>query len=174
MGKSNTCRSLLNVAAFQAGWFACVLGGSRVGAAVAAVILTLHLCYLARPNEWRWLAGFAGLGAIVDGGLTLAGGFDFGERPEVLGVLPLWLWLLWPLFATLLHHSLHWLWRHPWLATLGGAVSGPSSYFAGAHLADVTLAPWLLPAQAVVWALLCLLLSRRLGRETLGGSGTLR
>ncbi|GHE22638.1 DUF2878 domain-containing protein [Halomonas urumqiensis] len=170
--KPGAFQALLNVAAFQVGWFACVLGGSLIGAVVAAVILTLHLRWLARPHEWRWIAGFAALGLIVDGSLALAGGFDFGAQPLVLGVLPLWLWLLWPLFATLLHHSLDWLWRRPWLAMLGGATSGPSSYFAGAHLADVTLAPWLLPVQAIVWALLCLALCRCLGGETPGPTDT--
>ncbi|MDI5922470.1 DUF2878 domain-containing protein [Halomonas sp. LR5S13] len=154
---------LANLAAFQAGWFACVLGGSGVGLLVAAVILTLHLAWLARPGEWRWLAGFAALGLVVDGGLTLAGGFDFADGSPLLGGLPPWLWLLWPLFATLIHHSLAWLWQSPWLAVLGGATSGPLSYYAGARLAGVELAPWLLPAEALAWALICLVLSRRLG-----------
>ncbi|WP_254276425.1 DUF2878 family protein [Halomonas sp. 3H] len=160
----DTRRLLANLAAFQAGWFACVLGGSLIGALAAAAILALHLRWQARPGEWRWLAGFAGLGLLVDGGLALAGGFDFGDAPLALGVLPLWLWLLWPLFATLLHHSLAWLWQRPWLAVLGGATSGPSSYLAGAHLAGVDLAPWLLPVQSLAWALICLVLCRRLGR----------
>jgi hypothetical protein len=137
---------LINLAAFQVGWFACVLGGSLVGAVVVGAILALHLSSLAYPGEWRWLAGF-----------------DLGNQPRLMGALPLWLWLLWPLFASLLHHSLAWLWRYPWLAMLGGATSGPLSYFAGARLAGVELAPWLLPLEALAWALICLTLSRYLG-----------
>ena len=159
-----TRRALLNLAAFELGWLACVLGGSWIAVPAAAVILTLHLGWQARPGEWRWLAGFAALGLIVDGGLTLAGGFDFGDQPLMFGVLPLWIWLLWPLFATLLHHSLAWLWHRPWLAVLGGAISGSASYFAGARLADVAIAPWLLPAQALIWGLLCLWLTVHFGR----------
>ena len=157
-------RALYNVAAFQVGWFSCVLGGSLLGALAATLVIGVHLRYLAQPKEWRWLVGFAALGLLVDGGLSLAGGFDFGA--EQWGVMPLWLWLLWPLFATLLHHSLRWLWQRPWLATLGGAISGPSSYFAGAHLAGVELAPWLLPAESLVWALVCLWLCQRVGRNS--------
>ncbi|MGM0984910.1 MAG: DUF2878 domain-containing protein [Pseudomonadota bacterium] len=156
-------KMLVNLAAFQVGWFACVLGGSIVGLLVTAVILTLHLTCLARPGEWRWLAGFSVLGLVVDGSLTLAGGFGFTEGMLAFGVLPTWLWLLWPLFATLVHHSLSWLWQYRWLAVLGGATSGPLSYYGGAHLAGVELAPWLLPAEALAWALICLALSRRLG-----------
>lgn len=159
---------LANLIAFQLGWFACVLGGSALGGVAVAIILGLHLRLLARPGEWRWLVGFTALGLGIDGSLALAGGFIFPADTLTLGPLPPWLWLLWPLFATLLHHSLAWLWQHPWLAALGGATSGPLSYFAGAHLAGVELAPWLLPAEALAWALLCLWLCQRLG-----GSGRL-
>ncbi|WP_458525992.1 DUF2878 domain-containing protein [Onishia taeanensis] len=168
--------SVANIAAFQVGWFACVLGGSAVGSVVAAIIVAAHLYWLGRPGEWRLLAGFAGLGLLVDGSLALLGGFGFpasasdglalagaGAGPAMALPLPLWLWLLWPLFATLPRHSLGWLWQRPWLAVLGGATSGPLSYLAGARLAGVELAPWLLPAEALVWALLCFGLSRRLG-----------
>lgn len=95
-------RLLINFAAFELGWLACVLGGSVIGA-LAAALIALHLARQARPGEWRWLA------------------------------------------------------------VVGGALSGPLSYYAGARLAGVELAPWLLPAQALVWGLLCLWLSRRLG-----------
>ncbi|WP_299235816.1 DUF2878 domain-containing protein [uncultured Halomonas sp.] len=156
-------RLLANLLTFEAGWLACVLGGSLVGGAVAAALLAAHLRWQARPGEWRWLLGFILLGLAVDGGLTRVGGFDFGDSRLALGLLPAWLWLLWPLFATLLHHSLAWLWSRPRLAVLGGAVGGPLSYYAGAKLAEVSLAPWLLPAQAVIWAGLCLWLCRRLG-----------
>ncbi|MFP4137873.1 MAG: DUF2878 domain-containing protein [Halomonas sp.] len=166
--RPGTSRLVANLVAFEAGWAACVLGGSLVGAGVAGAILAAHLRWQARPGEWRWLVGFALLGLAVDGGLALAGGFRFPDEFLVLGLLPPWLWLLWPLFATLLHHSLAWLWSRPWLATLGGALGGPLSYYAGAGLAGVPLANWLLPAQALVWASLCLWLCRRLGERPAG------
>ncbi|SDM12505.1 Protein of unknown function [Modicisalibacter muralis] len=154
-------RTLFNLAAFQLGWFACVLGGSLIGGSMVGLIIVAHLAGLARPGEWRWLAGFAALGLMVDGGLALVGGFTFVEPSRL--PLPLWLWALWPLFATLLKHSLDWLWCHRWLAMLGGAIGGPLSYLGGAQLAGVELAPWLLPMEALIWALLCLWLSLRLG-----------
>ncbi|WP_168015494.1 DUF2878 domain-containing protein [Halomonas salinarum] len=164
--------AVVNIAAFQIGWFACALGGSAVGGVVVAAILGAHLYWLGRPGEWRLLAGFAGLGLMIDGSFSLLGGFSFdaasggelalagaGAGPSMPLPLPAWLWLLWLLFATLPQHSLTWLWPRPWLAALGGATSGPLSYLAGARLSGVELAPWLLPAEAVVWALLCLGLS---------------
>lgn len=146
---------VLNALAFQVGWLACVLGGTPWALPTVIMIVTCHLLWLGIPGEWRWLAGFALLSAGVDGTLTLLGGLRFTDGSELTPVLPLWLWLLWPLFAITIHHSLAWLWSHPWLAMLGGALGGPSSYLGGARLADVELAPWAVAVQAVVWSGLC-------------------
>ncbi|GGW21778.1 hypothetical protein GCM10007157_09600 [Vreelandella hamiltonii] len=146
---------LFNALRFEAGWLLCVLGGSWVAAATGAALLSWHAWRCARPGEWRFIAVFALLGLILDGGFHLAGGFDFHDDALIAGLLPVWLWMLWPLFATLVFHSLAWLWRYPLIAAACGAVSGPLSYLGGAALAGVTLAPWLLPAQAVAWGALC-------------------
>jgi len=157
---------VFNLVGFEAGWLLCVLGGSWVALATGLVLIGGHLRFIARPGEWRLLAGFAGLGLLLDGSLTLLGGFDFSGHSQLFGLLPLWLWMLWPLFATLLAHSLTWLWRLPRLAALAGAISGPLSYYGGGVLAGVSLAPWLLPVQALIWGTLCYLLAcnaQRLG-----------
>lgn len=155
---------LFNALRFEAGWLLCVLGGSWVAALTGAVLLGWHFWRCAQPGEWRFIAAFALLGLALDGGLHLAGGFDFGEQTLIAGLLPLWLWMLWPLFATLVFHSLVWLWRYPLVAAVCGAISGPLSYLGGAALANVSLAPWLLPAQAVIWAALCWGISRYIQR----------
>ena len=151
---------LFNALRFEAGWLLCVLGGSGVAAIIGSALLGWHFWRCAKPGEWRFIGVFALLGLALDGGLHLAGGFDFGEHTLVSGLLPLWLWMLWPLFATLVFHSLAWLWQYPMIAAVCGAVSGPLSYFGGAALTGVSLAPWLLPAQAIIWAALCLCISR--------------
>jgi len=146
---------LFNALRFEAGWLLCVLGGSWVAALAGGGLLAWHLWRYRFPGEWRFIAGFALLGLAIDGSLHLLGGFDFGDQRLVLGLLPLWLWMLWPLFATLVYHSLAWLWRYPLFAALCGGVSGPLSYYGGAILAGVNTAPWLLPVQGVIWASLC-------------------
>ncbi len=151
---------LLNALRFEAGWLLCVLGGSVVAAVAGAGLLGWHWLRHARPGETRFILMFTLLGLLIDGSLHLLGGFDFNDQPLVMGLLPLWLWMLWPLFATLVYHSLAWLWRYPLLAALCGAIGGPLSYYGGALLAEVSLASWLLPVHALVWAALCLGISR--------------
>lgn len=146
---------LLNVVRFEAGWFLCVLGGSWVALVAGSVLIAWHLHAMAQPREWQLLLGFALLGLFLDSSLALLGGYDFTGHTQTFGPIPLWLWMLWPLFGTLILHSLRWLWRYPWLAFLGGAISGPLSYYGGALLADVVLAPWLLPTQAAIWGVMC-------------------
>tara|TARA_B100000929_G_scaffold268783_1_gene237825 strand:+ start:124 stop:645 length:522 start_codon:yes stop_codon:yes gene_type:complete len=147
---------LFNALRFEAGWLLCVLGGSWIAAISGAALLGWHFWHWAKPGEWRFIGLFALLGLALDGGLHVAGGFDFGDQALVAGLLPVWLWMLWPLFATLVFHSLVWLWRYPLIAAACGAISGPLSYLGGAALANVSLAAWLLPVQAVIWAALCL------------------
>lgn len=146
----------VNALGFEVIWTLCVVGGSWVAAIAGSAWLVMHLKYVGKPGEWHLVVAFALLGLAIDGGLQLAGGLRFEDQTLVAGLLPLWLWMLWPLFATLVHHSLAWLWQWPWMAAALGAVGGPLSYFAGAALTDVTLASWLLPAQALIWAVLCL------------------
>lgn len=157
---------VLNALRFEAGWLLCVLGGSWVAAVAGSGLLAWHLWRCSFSGEWRFIAGFALLGLAIDGSLQLLGGFDFNDQTLVLGLLPLWLWMLWPLFATLVYHSLAWLWRYPLIAALCGAVSGPLSYYGGALLAGVSLAPWLLPVQALIWAALCAGISRYYARPS--------
>jgi len=154
---------LLNAGLFQLGWFCCVLGGSIVALLATPLILAVHFRVIVpryqRLRELRWLAGFLALGMVVDGSLALAGGYGSTEVPSEWQAwlpLPVWLWCLWPLFASTLHHALAWLWRHPWLAAACGAISAPLSYYSGAQLAGIALADWLLPVQAVIWGSLCL------------------
>lgn len=151
---------LFNALRFEAGWLLCVLGGSWVAAVAGGGLIAWHLWRYGLPGEGRFIAGFALLGLVIDGSLYLLEGFDFNDQSLALGLLPLWLWMLWPLFATLAYHSLAWLWRYPLLAAVCGAVSGPLSYYGGALLAGVTFAPWLLPVHALIWAALCAGISR--------------
>ena len=145
---------ILNAVLFQVGWFACIFGARHPWLlAVALACLVAHFLWVASWRaEGRLVASVTLFGCALDSFLLNLGVFDFvGDSP----LLPVWLALLWALFATTLNHSLAWSARPWWLSSLLGALAGPLSYLAGARLADVGLPlgqwPTLLLLSAV-WA----------------------
>lgn len=146
-------RNLANAALFQLGWFACVFGAQRPWLLlVALTCLLLHLLWLARPREWQLIGAVTLLGSALDSLLLNLGVFDF---PDGGPLLPLWLALLWALFACTLAHCLAWTARPWWLAALLGALGGPLSYLAGSRLTGVELPFGTLPTLALlalIWA----------------------
>ena len=134
---------ILNFVAFQAGWFACVLGAAHgwawAGTTVAAVLVTSHVLLAARPAEELKLIGIAlAIGAIWDSTLLGLGWIDFTSGFLMPGLAPHWILALWALFAMTLNVSLGWLKTRLGIAAVLGAVSGPLAYWGGARLGAVT------------------------------------
>ncbi len=150
---------VVNFVAFQAGWFACVLGAAQgwpwTGTAVAAAVVALHLWRAARPaQELKLVAIALAIGATWDSLLVNLDLVEFPSGIVVDGVAPLWILALWALFATTLNVSLRWLQDRLLVAAALGAVAGPLSYWAGARLGALELidpVPALL-ALAIGWA----------------------
>ena len=157
--------NVFNVLLFQLGWFLCVLGGDQIALIAVPVILLLHLGYINdQAGEWKLLVGMFLIGLLVDVTLVNSGVLLLSANAGVLP--PLWLMLLWPLFATLLNHSLAWFKSHLGLAAVSAAIAAPLTYMAGVRLSDVTFfdPQWLaLLVIALCWALafpLALVLAR--------------
>jgi hypothetical protein len=153
--------SLLNVALFQAGWWACVLGAVDeqpwIGVTAVAVILALHVARAARPRrEWALAAIAAVAGALFENALARSGWVRYGAAGSSAAFAPLWIVAMWPLFATTLNVSLRRMRAHPGLAALLGLIGGPLAYYAGARLGALDLASpgMALAAIAVGWAIL--------------------
>ena len=164
----------LNAAAFQAGWFACVLGAAYgrpwAGVAAAAGLVVLHALQAPRPRQELKLVAIAVLvGALWDSALAAAGWIVFA--PEAFGenLAPYWILAMWALFATTLNVSLGWLRARLLLAAVLGLLAGPLAYWAGANLGALELREpaAALGALALGWSALLpglLLLARRLDR----------
>lgn len=154
--KQSGSKKILNALLFQAGWFACVLGGDAFAAAALVLILGFHaLVIVENQREWLVIASIIAVGLVVDNALTLLGIFSF-ESVSVFAI-PFWLLGLWALFAATLNHSLAWLQNRLWLAAILGALSGPSSYLAGSKLSSVELATPLAQTLLIIglcWAVL--------------------
>lgn len=157
----------LNFAAFQLGWFACVLGGANqlpwLGTLVTALIVSWHLSLAQRPGrEVTLLAAVGALGALWDSLLVATGWLDYPSGTLLNNTAPHWIVAMWVLFASTLNVSLRWL-RGRWrLGTVLGAVAGPLAYYAGAKLGGVVILEPLFAftALALGWAAFVPLLIR--------------
>jgi hypothetical protein len=149
----------LNVALFQAGWLACVLGAAHglpwAGVAAAAGVVAWHLMRARRAAEELKLVALAvAVGALSDSALAASGWVEFAPAAAADGLAPWWILAMWALFATTLNVSLAWLRTRLPLAALLGAMSGPLAYWAGARLGALELRQpaAALGALALVWA----------------------
>ena len=150
-------RIVIAVAAFQAGWFASVLGAANgLDWLGPAVVLVLAAAFVAKqPNKLRaaaYLAVCAALGFVLDSALTLAGvlAFPMDSSPARS---PLWMVGLWANFAWFAPVGLRWLYDRPALAACLGAAGGPAAYWAGQRLGALEWsAPQALGAIAAEWA----------------------
>jgi hypothetical protein len=155
-------RNVVMVIAFQLGWFACVLCGARnwlwmaLGAAAAVLACNLWFARQELLRELRLIAFVTGVGFVVESVNLVSGVFTLAVPTAHPWLCPLWLLLLWTLFATLLRGPFRWLAGRYWLGALLGALFAAPNYFAGARLGAVTLHGNTLFCVAVlgaVWAL---------------------
>jgi hypothetical protein len=155
-------RFLINLVAFQIGWFACVWGGANqapaLGAVAVAVIVAIHLTYTARrPGpELTLILVAAAIGIVWDSTLVAFGWLSYPSGTVVAGTAPYWIVAMWMSFATTLNVSLGWLKKRYVLAALFGAVGGPMAYYAGFKLGGVQFSSMTvgLAAQAAGWAIM--------------------
>lgn len=130
---------LLNLLAFQIGWFACVLAAAPglpwLGTGTALLIVAWHTLRLPAPAaELRLVAGVGVLGLLLDSLPVLTGLIDYASGTLIAGLPPHWIVAMWLLFATLPNISLRWLAGRPALAALLGALGGPLAYYGGVAL----------------------------------------
>lgn len=146
----STAAIAANLAGFQLGWFACVLGAAHgmpwLGPLVALPVLGWHLASARRPGRAALLLAAAALvGLGLDTLLIRAERIAFAEGVFLEGFAPYWMVVLWALFASTFDVSLRWLRERPALAALFGALGGPLAYWAGGRLGAAVL-------QEPVWA----------------------
>lgn len=144
----------INFAAFQAGWFACILGAANglqmLGPIVVMAVLATSL--VMRCDRIAFvlrMTGAAGLGFVADTLLFRAGVLRFSSEL----VSPLWMTALWPNLAATLDSSLGWLSKRYALAAVSGAAGGPLAYYAGDRLGALRLdlSPYAFAAVGCVW-----------------------
>ena len=171
-------RILINVVAFQIGWFACVLGAAYempfLGTGIALTIVVLHLASVVRPvAELKLILSAAGIGIVFDSLLAASGVVRFASGAWSPVLTAHWMVALWMLFATTINVSLRWLKERAVLAAVFGGVGGPLAYIAGVKLGALQLDSYG-PAMIAIgagWAVAMVALIR-LARRFDGTAGT--
>lgn len=155
-------RKAINFMLFQAGWYALVkaaaAGHAERGMLAGAAIVAYEICFGGNPRG-RIIVLLLAAGAIgftVDSAHILLGVFQVPGPLPFGHLCPLWLVMLWMVFATTLRSSTSWMAGRYIAGSLLGAIGGPLSYWAGAKLGAATLqtppAFSLIPL-AISWAL---------------------
>jgi hypothetical protein len=152
-------RTIVNLVAAEAGWFACVSGAANgmpwAGPLLVLVLVALHLHFSNRPGrELRLVLSAVLIGLLADSLLVFSGLVSYPSGTWIDGLAPYWILAMWAMFATTLNVSMKWLRRRNILAAAFGAVGGPLAYIAGQKLGAITfLHPVLaLIALSVIWA----------------------
>lgn len=159
-------RVILNFAALQAGWFACVMGAAAELRFAGLVFVAAHLFahFVFSPDRVRDVLVFVSagvLGMIADSTLMRFGSIAF--ESGVIGdiVVPLWMIALWINFATSLNLTLEFLHGRYILAILFGSVGGAAAYIGGVRLGALSMPSGMWQggaAVAVEWAVVMPLL----------------
>ncbi|HXV64449.1 MAG TPA: DUF2878 domain-containing protein [Vicinamibacteria bacterium] len=134
---------LFNVALFQIGWFASVLGAAHdrpyLGPLIVGVALAVHLRFFATKREGFLILASALLGAVAESAIGLTGVIAYRADPPPSWLCPPWIVAMWTNFSLTLRHSLRWLERRFVLAAIAGAVGGPLAYLTGRRLGAIEL-----------------------------------
>lgn len=150
--------TLLNLALYQTGWFACVLGAAAgrpaAGAMAALLLAAVHLVLVRdRRSEGKLMMAAAALGLLVDSLQLNLGLFRYPTGTPLSWLAPPWIVVLWLQFATLLHFGLSWMSGRYLLAAALGFLGGPLSFWGGERLGAIQFAsPLAYLALACVWA----------------------
>ncbi len=156
---------VLNLVAFQTGWWALVLtaaqGRPELGLGAVALLLAWHLGRVRPQGSEALLIGLVALIGFGFDSLLLVSGWVSFSGADLAGGLgpdlpPLWMTALWANFATTLNVSLVSLQSRPWLGALLGFVGGPAAYWGGAELGAMSFLDPIagLVALALGWAIL--------------------
>jgi len=139
-------RKVINVALFQAAWFAAVLGTARgmlwLGPLSMIPVLAIHLTLQEnRRGEVKLLLAAGLLGFIFDTAFVAGSVFTPLQHLFPRPFSPPWMICLWLNFAATLNVSMAWLRGRYLLAAAFGAIGGPLAYYSGAKLGATEALP---------------------------------
>lgn len=155
-------RKILNIVAFEAGWFACAFSTAKgfpiLGITVIALLAALHLALSpSRNGEAKLLMLVGGIGILADSTLIAFGAFRLDPNIVPPLMIPLWSFAFHLNFATTLRTSLSWLGHLRLRSAILGGVGGSLAFEAGRrlHAIEFSDSSWTsLSLIALAWAIL--------------------
>lgn len=130
---------LINILAFQLGWFSCVMGAAHhmpwLGVGVTIPLLVWHLSQAQDVHSELSLVLIAAVfGSLFDQSLLSLGFIQFPAADWPVFLLPAWMLCLWVLFATTLNVGLRWMRGRYLVGAIFGLLGGPLAYISGVKL----------------------------------------
>lgn len=135
---------ITNFILFQLAWFICVLGAAYnqtyFALMISVIILLVHFALIKkRLLELKLILAAGIFGLLFDGVLLNFDLIIYNDPGLPYPITPIWIVMLWMIFAMTLNHSLAWLSQKYYLSILFGAIGGPLAYIAGEKLGAITL-----------------------------------
>ena len=129
----------LMLSGYQLTWLMCVFGELWYNSFLPGLIcgiLFLFICYVNSDNKKKTIQivlSISILGYLFDTILVFFEIYNF-QTSLYIGVLPIWMIVLWPSFAILFDEILMFLSKYKIIAVILSSVLGPLTYFAGSPL----------------------------------------
>ena len=134
----------LMLSGYQLTWLMCVFGELLYNSFLPGLIcglLFLTICFVNSDNKKKTILTvflISILGYLFDTILVFFEIYSFKSSLNI-GVLPIWMIVLWPSFAILFDDILIFLSRYKIIAVLLSSILGPLTYFAGSPLGLINI-----------------------------------
>ena len=134
----------LMLSGYQLTWLMCVFGELWYNSFLPGLIcgiLFLFICYVNSDNKNKTIQivlSISILGYLFDTILVFFEIYNF-QTSLYIGVLPIWMIVLWPSFAILFDEILMFLSKYKIIAVILSSILGPLTYFAGSPLGLINI-----------------------------------
>ena len=134
----------LMLSGYQLTWLMCVFGELWYNSFLPGLMcgmLFLFICYVNSDNKNKTIQivlSISILGYLFDTILVFFEIYNF-QTSLYIGVLPIWMIVLWPSFAILFDEILMFLSKYKIIAVILSSVLGPLTYFAGSPLGLINI-----------------------------------
>ena len=134
----------LMLSGYQLTWLMCVLGELWYSSFIPGLVcglLFLAICFINSDNikkTFQIVLFISVLGYLFDTSLVFFEIYNF-KTSLYIGVLPIWMIVLWPSFAILFDEILIFLSKYKIIAVIFSSILGPLTYFAGSPLGLINI-----------------------------------